>query len=135
MPTLTDEDVRAVIEDVLPAMLRETIASRTPTAQIDTELIRALARDEAQKVGNEAQMECEFEGPICKVQKELDTMNLRLTTIETEAARESGAREAMAKLAEASAKKIERYGKIAALVVSLLTAANIAISLLRLAHR
>lgn len=57
---------------------------RTPTPVVGTEEIRAIARDVAVAVGNEAQKECMERGPICSVWKEIGAMRGDIRTLGVE---------------------------------------------------
>jgi hypothetical protein len=74
---------------------------REPTpvggTSISTEGIRALARDEAEAVGNEMQQECIKSGPICNVWKEIGSMRADIGVLKTEAAESRGAMKAQAR--------------------------------------
>lgn len=70
------EDVRQALEEIM--------ADRTPVAQINTEAVRALAKDVATAVGNAAQKECEETGPICHVRKDIEAMRTAINTLQME---------------------------------------------------
>jgi hypothetical protein len=72
--------------------------------------------------------ETDPKGPVYRVREEMGKMNNRLVALETAAAVARGADEALTKRAEMSAKRVEAIAKVAAFVVSLLTAANIGIN-------
>ena len=84
--TYLAEDIRDAVEAMLPRLLEDTI-SRVATKKIETlttEQVRALARSEAEAVGNEAQKECIERGPICGVWKEIERMRTVEATLQTE---------------------------------------------------
>jgi hypothetical protein len=70
------EDVREALEEIL--------SNRTPVTQINTEAVRALAKDEAIAVGNAAQKECEETGPICHVRKDIEIMKTAIGALQIE---------------------------------------------------
>ena len=75
---------RNYLRDDVREALEEILADRTPVAQINTEAVRALAKDVAVAVGNQAQRECEETGPICSVRKEIETMKSAIGALQIE---------------------------------------------------
>lgn len=73
---------RNYLRDDVREALEEILADRTPT--MNTEAVRALARAEAESVGNEAQMACETTGPICSVRKEIEAMRTDVRNLQLE---------------------------------------------------
>lgn len=87
--TYLAEDIREAVEVMLPRLLEDTI-SRVATKKIEaltTEQVRALARAEAESVGNVAQRECVESGPVCGIWKEIDRMRVVENTLQTEQTR------------------------------------------------